>query len=441
MREEFKKSFIRHSLDSSSMLCVDEKVNAGLEKLNEIITISTEIKENNITLFSEFRNIDRFYGFVQNGKLSEDNLFYDLNVESAAGANKEHLDDLINPNLEEVEQLLADLKKDIENTVTGIRRYNSGEATAEELANLIEKMTLAEDYERLNVDPNAQVTQNPNNENGSTSISVGQPRRATTYSAAKSTAAATAVPTVATSQISQEHKEQLQSTPNTIQNKPLASTTGASTINKNETQAPVSQPVEKNTNTTNKNSSKDSFINDFTNANLNNTNKSSGKNTSTSKISSTGMATSLKDLISNKKDASSLTSDTVKDISDKTAIKTEAGTLVSSINNNKSTLLKPIKTDLLADISTEETTTAGKFVPPIAGLTTAGVAGVGTKLYIDKKNKNDSDEEQEENNFFNFEEEFNTNNEEKAISEPLSKDELLQSLSTSDGFEDNNLEQ
>lgn len=99
----------------------------------------------------------------------------------------------------------------------------------------------------------------------------------------------------------------------------------------------------------------------------------------------------IKDMISNGKTATTTQATTTK---------ADPSKMVSSVTSN-STPLKPITIDDTST-KTETTSTAGKFVPPIAGISTAAVAGLGAKLYIDKKDKKDEKkEEKSENKFFN----------------------------------------
>ncbi|MDO4995626.1 MAG: hypothetical protein Q4E69_00460 [Bacilli bacterium] len=80
------------------------------------------------------------------------------------------------------------------------------------------------------------------------------------------------------------------------------------------------------------------------------------------------------------------------------APKADASKMVSSVTSN-ATPLKPIKIDDAP--ATENTSTAGKFIPPIAGVSTAAVAGIGAKLYMNKKDDKDKEkEEKHENKFF-----------------------------------------
>lgn len=113
-----------------------------------------------------------------------------------------------------------------------------------------------------------------------------------------------------------------------------------------------------------------------------NTNAASTSTTST-------VAPEIKDMISNGKSAV-----------EAVASKADPSKMVSSVTSN-STPLKPIKIDN-AKSTTAETSTAGKFVPPIAGVSAAAVAGIGAKLYVDKKDdKKEKKEEKHENKFFN----------------------------------------
>lgn len=74
--------------------------------------------------------------------------------------------------------------------------------------------------------------------------------------------------------------------------------------------------------------------------------------------------------------------------------KIDPSKMVSSITNN-TTPLKPIKIDEIK--ATQEESTSGKFIPPIAGVSAATVAGIGTKFYVDKNDK--TKENTEENNY------------------------------------------
>lgn len=113
-----------------------------------------------------------------------------------------------------------------------------------------------------------------------------------------------------------------------------------------------------------------------------NTNAASTSTTST-------VAPEIKDMISNGKSAVAAV-----------ASKADPSKMVSSVTSN-STPLKPIKIDDTKS-TTAETSTAGKFVPPIAGVSAAAVAGIGAKLYVDKKDdKKEKKEEKHENKFFN----------------------------------------
>ena len=112
-------------------------------------------------------------------------------------------------------------------------------------------------------------------------------------------------------------------------------------------------------------------------------------NANAASTSSSTVAPEIKDMISNGKS-------TVEAV----ASKADPSKMVSSVTSN-STPLKPIKIDDTKSPAAE-TSTAGKFVPPIAGVSAAAVAGIGAKLYVDKKDdKKENKEEKHENKFFN----------------------------------------
>lgn len=95
----------------------------------------------------------------------------------------------------------------------------------------------------------------------------------------------------------------------------------------------------------------------------------------------------IKDMISNGKTAPITTT------------QADSSKMVSSVTSN-STPLKPITIENKTTTK-EPTSTVGKFVPPIAGVSTAAVAGLGAKLYMDKSNEKEEDKDKKkENKFF-----------------------------------------
>ncbi len=89
-----------------------------------------------------------------------------------------------------------------------------------------------------------------------------------------------------------------------------------------------------------------------------------------------------------------------------------SGTLNSAIDTiNKIKSNSPLKLTKIKNMDMQDNS-GNSFIPPIAGISTAAVAGIGTKMYIDKKeeNKDDSDS-------------FFTKDEQKEIKEEKEKEE------------------
>ena len=147
-KDEFKKAYINHTLDKSIMHCSDT-VNEGIETLGNLLTSAQSIAQENNSYISEFRNIPRFYGFVQNNCLSEDNLFYDLNIPSYGGDNTENIIDDFLKYTEDLKNDLAQLKKDIESTKDAIEKYNNEELSAGDKGVIASAVSLFDDYEEM----------------------------------------------------------------------------------------------------------------------------------------------------------------------------------------------------------------------------------------------------------------------------------------------------
>ena len=374
IKSEFEKRFINHSLGSGILHCEKDKVETGLEKLNELITKAQEVSDDNKTIFSEFRNLPRFNGFVQGGHLGEDNLFFDLEIPSSPNADPEHLDDIINPHLVEIKELLETLKTDITGTVEAIEAYNNNDMDSSELVNFLDKITLYDDYTRLNVSPDDIQSQ-------SSTPSVA--RRSVYTSNVKPTK----VPTLETASLSPNTEQKIEapitnvsSLQEQVENIPLES--NDSNISTNTSVDLEDDFIQEQEIPTTNN-----VVTDFTGAGLSNTTISKVPvDSSISLGNPKAVATSVKDTFGNKEDIISTIKNSIPGISS-----TTAGSLVSSIIK-KSSMLKPIQTDS-TNYMEENTSLAGTFTPPIAGLATAGTAGVGTKMYLDKKNKKTTNNE------------------------------------------------
>lgn len=171
--------------------------------------------------------------------------------------------------------------------------------------------------------------------------------------------------------------------------------------------------TDKNTNTsTNKTSS--NFINDQkdTIKRLNNVKKSS-------------LATSVGSFAKSDNNVINTTKELLEKASDKVQDFTSdvKSNLSSSIKAIKDETIKPI-ISLSNSINGTESSSSQKFIPPIAGVSAATVAGLGTKMYVNKSEK-DNKVDQEEDIVFIKDIEEETKQEER---EALSKEDLLKVL-------------
>ena len=102
-----------------------------------------------------------------------------------------------------------------------------------------------------------------------------------------------------------------------------------------------------------------------------------------------------------------------------------SGTLNSAIDTiNKIKSNSPLKLTKIKNMDMQDNS-GNSFIPPIAGISTAAVAGIGTKMYIDKKeeNKDDSD------SFFTKDEQKEIKEEkEEEENKTLSKEDLIKAI-------------
>ena len=103
-----------------------------------------------------------------------------------------------------------------------------------------------------------------------------------------------------------------------------------------------------------------------------------------------------------------------------------SGTLSSAIDTiNKIKSNSPLKLTKIKNMDMQDNS-GNSFIPPIAGISTAAVAGIGTKMYIDKKEEN----KDETNSFFSkddqkeIKEEKDTEEENKT----MSKEDLIKAI-------------
>lgn len=421
---EIKQAFIHGTIGKGIMRCDENSVKEGLEKLDALIGIATTIETDNNTLIESLQNVNGFYGFVQGNCLSEDNLLYDLNMPSFSGEKSSDVINDLKEYTKNLKTLLSDLKRDIELTTSAIYAYNNRNSyTIAELGAAAESISLFNDYERLGqyIDSNSQVA------NIKTS-SVIPTSRATTYKVSSQKVPLT---DVSKNTITEENKEQLKSATQTISSTKKEENLSQKISNKqSESISEKGNTIESIVKQTTK--TQNNMSTDFTKGNLSSENP---KKSIDNKVKlglgnvASGIVESLKDsTIKENQDKNNLTkllTDTIKNKKSNL----QSGSLVSSIGksqlNNNDKLLKPIK---IGEPKSQEKSVAGKFVPPIAGVSTAAVAGIGTKIYVEKKDENkevDEEKNQEDNKFFNYNLE---NDEERETSTYSSKEDIINML-------------
>lgn len=410
-KEELKNAFIHKNLGYGVMHCDEEKVKAGLETLDNLIKTAETIDSDSNTYISDFQNIDRFYGFVQNNNLSEDNLFYDLNIPSYTEGNTEHVVDKFREYTTELKDLVTNLKKDIEATVSAIKIYNNRSSYSPgELGAAAEGISLFDDYVNLSQyikpDTGSQFSGGGYRSNVSGRVSaaktpVNDVVKNDNGELKQTLKAITTTPNkdISENKITTSNKDT--DLPNNTLKSEEPEKKKATVITKNPT-------IKDNLNDTKK---EDQAFGDKTN-NVNkggvtsigssgtshggggysqdgyqNNNGYSFKNAETSTGGTATVATSI----------ASTGKKAIENV--KGIINDGDGKLASSVANiaahedRVTTISKIAKPGEI-----EETSSVNQFVPPVAAIGAAGVAGFGTKYYADnkKQNKSDSSEEEEQ---------------------------------------------
>ncbi len=149
-KEELKQAYIHGNLSKGVVHCDKTSVQAGLEKLTELIATAESANDNSNRAISNLQGLTGFYGVVKNNCLAEDNLLYDLDIPSYNGSNTEDIVEDFKKDTEELKTLLTSLKADIEATVAAIDVYNNRDAYSPgQLAAAAESISLFDDYQRL----------------------------------------------------------------------------------------------------------------------------------------------------------------------------------------------------------------------------------------------------------------------------------------------------
>lgn len=184
-----------------------------------------------------------------------------------------------------------------------------------------------------------------------------------------------------------------------------------------------SEDIKKEETTTETKENKD-IENDFLNSSITKQKENQSTNSGITNSNSSSIASSGKSLATSVGGAAENGIETVKDlIANAGKLKGALSSSVTSIADNTLKTIKP----LVKNVS-ENVGNSSAVLPGIAGISTAALAGAGTKLYIDKKEneENEEDDNEEHNKFFDLPDE--DDDEQDTIDDALSKEDLMKML-------------
>ena len=441
-KDEFKKGYINHTLDKTTMFC-GANVDEGIETLGNLLTSVESIDDENETYISDFKNIPRFYGFVQNNCLSEDNLFYDLNIPSYNGENTEYIVDDFLEYTEELRDSLKKLKEDIEKTVDAIKKYDSNDLSAGDKGVLATSVSLFDDYEEMerkkleegnitevpgtNTGTASTNLINSSGSSGSSSSEGGVAYRKVTATPTK-TADVDTEPLKTNTNTSDEEaakiKQQQEEEDRRLQQEDEERKRAQQ--KEEEEQRQQQEEAEKRKQQEEAEKRKQQEEEDKkqqeevlkSNNNQETTKGTYNPSYEPQVMNNGGVASTSSFTDANKEEVKM--ADVSAEIEKETKeVAMDSSKLTSSVKNTESSLKPTTKT--ITEEAVEDSSLAGKFIPPIAGVATAGIAGLGTKMYIDK-NKDKDEEEDDDDDERKF---FDENDVEK---EAISKEELIEML-------------
>lgn len=393
---EFFDNYRSGNLSSKKFFCNEQKITEGLEAFTEAYynsSIKADTQDRILKLFH--MHDEYYYGYNRTSK-KEDNMMYDLNFDydgdSSDGVEKEFNDFMSTFSSE-----MGKIKRQIEDCMTLVQKYNSGEYTGEEVEEILGRINefyldvpLPEEPEKANTASGGNT--------GTRRSSYGGTARAISRSSTTPTnVEPVKVEDVKQNQTTQQDVMKTDSSKNNTKNVNSEITTKTSDSSDKKAKGQLVSSV-----------TSDNIKNDFKNA--------SSTSTSTSSAPKNKLANSVLDLIANGKQTANI-DETVEKVTDE--VKKASGKITSSISNLKNFNGGKIIPKIVENNNGEKNT----FIPPIAGLSAAAVAGLGTKLYIDKDKDNDKDkkdDESEENKFFK-----DIDEEEEQKNDSLSKEDLI----------------
>lgn len=418
-KDEFKKAYINHTLEDGTMHCDSKTVPEGLSTLDNLITSANSICEENESYISDIKNLSRFYGFVQNNNLSEDNLFYDLNIPSYGGENTEHIIEDFLKYTEDLKNDLSQLKEDIESTKEAIEKYNNEELSAGDKGVIASAVSLFDDYEKYEQNKNTEEEKTDVKEESSSNSS-GQANVAYRKTSSATPTKIQDINTSINEKKTESTQEQTKEVDTEEEKKKQIMDDLADQDKKQQEEKTLEDKIKEE---------EINKIQNNMNTEDNNSNNNDIEKTKTSSISyeqidpqslnstenttSTFTGTSNSDTEVEKIEIDDL----AENISKNENEELDYSKLSSSVKNTESSL-KPTK--IATEEYIEEDSSAGKFIPPIAGVATASIAGVGTKLYMDKSKEDDEEENKESTRFFD--------EEVKEEKKTLSKEDLVEML-------------
>lgn len=456
-KDEFKKAYINHTLGDGTMHCDDKTVPEGLSTLDNLITSANSIAEENQTYISDIKALPKFYGFVQNNCLSEDNLFYDLNIPSYGGDNTENIIEDFLKYTDDLKNDLAQLKKDIESTKDAIEKYNNEELSAGDKGVIASAVSLFDDYEEMErkkleeasangltdletTSTGGNTTANPINSSiggtGSSSSSQGNVAYRKVTATPTKTVDIDAEPlknnNTSTEQERQKKLQEEDERRKQQESEERARQQEAEEKRKvqEEQEKEIKRVEEEKRKQQEAEEAKKQQIEEENNKQeeiLKNNNKNNNQEETRGtynpsyepQVMNNSGSTNTPILTEIEKEGVKM-ADVSTNIEKETAeVKMDSTKLSSSVKNTESSL-KPT-TKVIPEEVIEEDSNSSKFIPPIAGVATASIAGIGTKLYIDKKKEeDDSDEDDDENRKFFEEDDIER--------EAISKEDLVEML-------------
>ena len=444
-KDEFKKAYINHTLGDGTMHCDDKTVPEGLSTLDNLITSANSIAEENQTYISDIKALPKFYGFVQNNCLSEDNLFYDLNIPSYGGDNTENIIEDFLKYTEDLKNDLAQLKKDIESTKDAIEKYNNEELSAGDKGVIASAVSLFDDYEEMERRKLEEAGANGltdlettstggNTTTNSINSSIGGTGSSSSSQGNVAYRKVTATPTKTVDIDKEPLKNNNISTEQESQKKQQEENEEKARQQEAEEKRKVQIEKEKQIKQVEEEKRKQQEAEEAKKQQIEEENKKQEeilKNNNQEETRGTynpsyepqvmnNSSTTNTPILTELEKEGVKMADVSTNIEKETAeVKMDSTKLSSSVKNTESPLNPTTK--VIPQEVIEEDSNSSKFIPPIAGVATASIAGIGTKLYIDKKKDEDKeDEDNDENRRFFDEDDIER--------EAISKEDLVEML-------------